>query len=111
MLPKQTAAFCPEELSLLGQVLDAAVESLPPALRTASNRTAIAKHILSLAAAGVRDEFELRQAATMSLTITVAAASQAEPLPSHQRRSQTRSMTAVRLPPFRQTRTASWISD
>jgi hypothetical protein len=111
MLPKQSAAYCPEELSLFGQVLDAAFESLPLALRTASNRTAIAKHILSLAATGVRDELELRQAATMGLTITVAASSPAEPLPSNQRRSHTRSMTAARLPPFRQTRTASWIGD
>ena len=63
MLPSQTAAYHPEELSLLGQVLDSAVEALPPSLRTASNRMAMARNIFKLAATGVRDPFELQLAA------------------------------------------------
>ena len=43
MLPDQSAVYYPEELSLLGQILDQAVQSLPLSLRTPQNRAAIAK--------------------------------------------------------------------
>jgi hypothetical protein len=34
MLPDQSAVYYPEELSLLGQILDQAVQSLPLSMRT-----------------------------------------------------------------------------
>jgi hypothetical protein len=66
MLPDQSAVYSPEELSLLGRVLDQVVQSLPPDLRTPYNRTALAINILSCAAAGERDPRELRRAALNS---------------------------------------------
>jgi hypothetical protein len=59
----------PEELSLLGNVFDQAMASLPLAMRTRANRTEIAKNILAAAATGQRDPIELELAATMNLTI------------------------------------------
>lgn len=111
MLPNQSAVYCPEELSLFGEVLDSAVESLPPALRTAGNRTAIARNIFACAATGVRDACELRLAATMNLTIIVASPSHTPPSPSHLRRPHNSPRTAARLPPFRQTRMTSWANE
>ena len=111
MLPDESAAYCPEELSLFGEVLDSAVESLPPSLRTAGNRTAIARNILACAATGVRDACELRIAATMNLTIIVASPSHAGPSPSRLRRPHNSPGTAARLPPFRQTRMTSWANE
>ena len=55
MLPDQSAVYCPEELSLLGQILDQAVQSLPLSMRTPQYRAAIAKNILARAATGERD--------------------------------------------------------
>ena len=109
MLPSQTAAYHPEELSLLGQVLDSAVEALPPGMRTASNRMAIARNIFKLAATGVRDPFQLQLAATMDLKIAAPApaVSNAAPSPSFVRQSYNRLTVAAQLPPFRQTRMAS----
>jgi hypothetical protein len=43
MLSDQSAVYYPEELSLLGQILDQAVQSLPLSMRTPQNRAAIAK--------------------------------------------------------------------
>ena len=43
MLPDQSAVYYSEELSLLGQILDQAVQSLPLSMRTPQNRAAIAK--------------------------------------------------------------------
>jgi hypothetical protein len=108
MLPIQSAAYCPEELSLLGDVLDSAVASLPPPLRTASNRMAIARNILSLAATGVRDPLELQLAATMNLKITAASNTRSSPSPM--RRSHNRPGTATQLPPFRQNRMSSSVN-
>jgi hypothetical protein len=71
MLPDQSAVYCSEELSLLGQILDQAVQSLPLSMRTP--RAAIAKNILPCAATGERDPIELRLAALINLKITVAA--------------------------------------
>ncbi len=62
MLPNQSAVFYPEDLSLLGQVFDHAVESLPPSMRTPHNRVEIAKNILARAATGERDPVELELA-------------------------------------------------
>jgi len=43
MLGDQSVVYYPEELSLLGDILDQVLESLPTAMRTAYNRTQIAK--------------------------------------------------------------------
>jgi hypothetical protein len=110
MLPIQSAAYCPEELSLLGDVLDCAVASLPPSLRTTGNRMAIARNILNLAATGVRDPLELQLAATMNLKITVAAGSNTRPSTPHMRQSHNRPGTAAQLPPFRQNRMSSSVN-
>ena len=73
MLPDQSAVYYPEELSLLGQILDQAVQSLPPSMRTPQNRAAIAKDILAVAVTGERDPIEIRLAALITLKVTVAA--------------------------------------
>ena len=73
MLPDQSALYQPDELSLLGQILDQAVRSLPLSMRTPENRAAIAKNILACAATGERDPIELRLAALINLKITAAA--------------------------------------
>jgi hypothetical protein len=70
MLPDQNAVYYPEELSLLGQILDQAVQSLPLSMRTPQNRAAIAKNILACAATGERDPIELRLAALINLKVT-----------------------------------------
>ena len=66
MLPDQSAVYYPEELSLLGQILDQAVQLLPLSMRTPQNRAAIAKKILACAATGERDPDELRRAALIN---------------------------------------------
>jgi len=111
MLCSQGAAYGPEELELMGQVLDSAVESLPPGLRTASNRKAIARNILELAATGVRDPLLLQQAATTDLKIVAAAVPNTRRPPSHMRQSHNRPAAAARLPSFRQTRMASSVNE
>jgi hypothetical protein len=73
MLPDQGFVYYPEELSLLGQILDQAVQSLPPGMGTPHNRVAIAKNLLACAAKGERDPIKLRLAALTDLKITVAA--------------------------------------
>jgi hypothetical protein len=73
MLPDQSAVYCPEELSLLGQILDQAVQSLPLSMRTPQNRAVIAKNVLACAATGERDPIELRLSALINLKVTVAA--------------------------------------
>jgi len=73
VLPDQSAVYYPEELSLLGQILDQAVQSLPLNVRTPQNRAAIAKNILARAARGERDPDELRLAALINLKVTIAA--------------------------------------
>src|SRR6266511_1183664 len=72
-LPDQSDVYYSEELSLLGQILDQAVQSLPLSMRTPQNRAAIAKNILACAATGERDAIELRLAALINLKVTVAA--------------------------------------
>ena len=73
MLREQSVVYGPEELSLLGHILDQAMESLPAAMRTRHARTAIARNILACAATGVRDPIELELAATMDLKVSTAA--------------------------------------
>jgi len=73
MLPGQGAVYEPEELSLLGQVLDEAIQSLPASMRTPRNRMEIARTILARAAMGERDPAELELAALINLKVTVAA--------------------------------------
>lgn len=73
MLPSESAVYDPEELSLLGQVLDEVVQSLPARMRTPSNRAEIARNILACAATGERDPVELELAALTNLKVTVAA--------------------------------------
>ena len=73
MSSDQNIVYYPEELSLLGQTLDQAVQSLPLSMRTPQNCAAIAKNILACAATGERDQIELRLAALVNLKVTVAA--------------------------------------
>jgi len=73
MLPDQSAVYYPEKLSLFGQILDQAVQSLPLNMRTPQNRAAIAKNILAVAVTGERDPIEIWLAALITLRVTVAA--------------------------------------
>ena len=59
MLREQSIVYYPEELSLLGHILDQVLESLPVAMRTPYNRTEIARNILACAATDERDPIEL----------------------------------------------------
>jgi hypothetical protein len=69
MLREHGVVFGPEELSLLGDVFDQALASLPTCMRTHANRSTIANSLLASAAAGERDPIELELAATTNLTI------------------------------------------
>jgi hypothetical protein len=73
MLREPSVIYDPEELSLLGHILDQAIESLPAAMRTPYTRTEIARNILARAATGERDPIELELAATIDLKISTAA--------------------------------------
>jgi len=70
---KESAVYQPEDLRLLGEVLDDVVRSLPPNLRTFDNRVAIARNILASAVTGERDPDTLRRAALMDPTGVAAA--------------------------------------
>ena len=73
MSSNQGAVYCPEDLSILGRVLDQVVQLLPPKMRTPDNRAEIAKNILACAATGERDPVKLELAALINVKITVAA--------------------------------------
>ena len=73
MLADECAVYQPEELSLLGKILDQVVQSLPPNLRTPYNRVEIARNILACAFTGERDPEVLRRAALMDSTTAAAA--------------------------------------
>ena len=73
MLSNEGAVYNPEELSLLGSVLDQVMQSLPQNLRTPYNRAAIARNILACACIGERDPHALRQAALMDSAVSAAA--------------------------------------
>jgi hypothetical protein len=68
-----SAIYQPEDLCLLGKVLDEVVRSLPLNLRTSANRLAIARNILDCALTGERDPDVLRRAALMDSTDAAAA--------------------------------------
>jgi hypothetical protein len=73
VLSNEGAVFDPEELSLLGNVLDQVVQSLPPDLRTSYNRMAIARNLLAWFLTGERDPGVLTRAALMNSTVAEAA--------------------------------------
>jgi len=73
MLREQSIVYYPEELSLLGHILDQVLESLPMAMRTPYNRTEIAKILLACVATGERDPIKLTLAATIDLKVSTAA--------------------------------------
>ena len=73
MLSNECAVYLPEELSLLGELLDQVVQSLPPNLRTPYNRVAIARNILACACTGERNPDLLKRAALMYSTVAMAA--------------------------------------
>jgi hypothetical protein len=73
MLRERSVIYGPEELSLLGHILDQAIESLPAAMRTPRTRMEIARNILARAATGERDPIELGLAATINLKVSTAA--------------------------------------
>src|SRR5215467_8425940 len=104
MLPDQGAVYYPEELSLLGEVLDQVVESLPRSMLTPHIHAAIARNILACAATGERDRDELRLAALIDLEVIVTASQ----TPTKLRHSATISQSpraGALLPPFGQ---AGW---
>jgi hypothetical protein len=69
----QGAVYDPEELALLGTILDEVIESLPRNLRTPYNREALAQNILACASTGERDPAQLRLAALMDRPVSAAA--------------------------------------
>jgi hypothetical protein len=73
MLRERSVVYYPEELSLLGHILDQAIEALPAAMQTPYNRTEIARNLLACAATGERDPIELQLAATVDLKVSTAA--------------------------------------
>jgi hypothetical protein len=73
MFTDECAVYDPEELALLGAVLDQVVQSLPLNLRTPYNRTALAQNILACASTGERDPAELARAALMDSQVCAAA--------------------------------------
>jgi hypothetical protein len=73
MSSDEGAVYDPEELSLLGKVLDQVVQSLPPDLRTPHNRVEIARSILNCALTGERDPAVLGRAALANSTLSLMA--------------------------------------
>jgi hypothetical protein len=73
MLRERSVVYDPEELSLLGHILDQAIGSLPAAMRTPHNRTEIARNILARAATGERDPIELERAAALDMKVSTGA--------------------------------------
>ena len=73
MFSTQCAVYDPEELALLGTILDQVVQSLPLNLQTPYNRNALAINILACASTGERDPVELARAALMDSNVSAAA--------------------------------------
>ena len=73
MVTDEGAVYYPEDLALLGRVLDQVMQSLPPNLQTPDNRNALALNILACASTGERDPDELRRAAFMYRKVSAAA--------------------------------------
>jgi hypothetical protein len=73
MFSHPSAVYDPEELALLGTILDQVVQSLPLNLQTPYNRNALAMNILACASTGERDPVELARAALMDSSVSAAA--------------------------------------
>ena len=73
MSTDQGDVYYPEDLSLLGEVLDQIARALPPKMRTRANLAEFAKNILACTATGERDPIELELAAWINAMATVAA--------------------------------------
>ena len=73
MVGEQSVVYDPEELMLIGRILDNAIESLPAGMQTAHNRTEIARTLLACAATGQRDPIELELATRLDLKVSAAA--------------------------------------
>jgi hypothetical protein len=73
MVSEQSVVYDPEELMLIGRILDHAIESLPAGMQTVHNRTTIAKNLLTCAATGQRDPIALGLAARIDLKVSAAA--------------------------------------
>jgi hypothetical protein len=67
MSRQQSSVYYPEDLALLGNVLDKVVASLPEDQRTRSNRIEVAKNLLASAAAGESDPTKLELTARISV--------------------------------------------
>jgi hypothetical protein len=65
MFSDRSPVYDPEELALLGTILDQVVQLLPPDLRTPHDRAVLARNILACAATGERDPDQLRRAALL----------------------------------------------
>jgi hypothetical protein len=73
MLRERSIVYYPEELSLLGHILDQAIELLPAAMQTPYHRTEIARNLLACAATGERDPIDLQRAARLGVKVSTAA--------------------------------------
>jgi hypothetical protein len=69
----ESTVYYPEELSLLGEVFDRVVRSLPLDLLTPHHRTTIARDLLACSLRGERDLQVLERAALMNLIAAAAA--------------------------------------
>ena len=67
------AVYEPEDLSLLGKVLDEVMRSLPPDLRTPRNRLTIARSLLVCCLTGERDPNVLGRMALNNSRLVAAA--------------------------------------
>ena len=76
--------FQPDELKLMGSVLDEAAIILPEAERTSAMKTELARRILSAAAKGERDPNKLRIAAFLEEMDVKGPGALAPPLVSDQ---------------------------
>jgi hypothetical protein len=73
MVNEQSVVYDPEELALLGRILDDAIESLPAVMQTGYNRTEMAKSLLACAATGQRDPVDLQLAIRIDPNVSAAA--------------------------------------
>jgi hypothetical protein len=73
VVSNESAVYYPEELSLLGKVVDQIVQSLPTDLGGPGTRMMIARDLLACFRTGERDPEVLKRAALMNATVPVAA--------------------------------------
>jgi len=69
MFSDRSPVYEPEDLALLGAILDQVVQSLPPDLQTPHDRAVLARNILACAATGERDPDQLRRAALLDVQV------------------------------------------